>query len=149
MCIRDSAELIHENGGDVIIGHHPHCIQPIEWIGGGEDRTLCVYSLGNFMSEMAQDYNILGGMVAFDVEKLGEDGRAEVKNVRFIPTVFDYNRSFYNNHIFLLENYTDAQAKAHGIAYYGNRTTLDRLVGYVKKTIDAEFLPDFLKTETE
>ena len=96
------------------------------------------------MSEMAQDYNILGGMVAFDVEKLGEDGRAEVKNVRFIPTVFDYNRSFY-----LLENYTDAQAKAHGIAYYGNHTTLDRLVGYVKKTIDAEFLPDFLKTETE
>lgn len=146
---REVAALIHENGGDVIVGHHPHCIQPVEWIGEGEGRTLCVYSLGNFMSEMAQDYNILGGMIAFDVEKLGENGRASVTNVRFIPTVFDYTRSFYNNHIFLLEDYTDAQAKAHGIAYYGNHTTLDRLVGYVKKTIDAEFLPDFLKSETE
>ncbi len=144
---REIAAVIHENGGDVIIGHHPHCIQPIEWLGEGEDRTLCVYSLGNFMSEMAQDYNILGGMVAFDITRLGESGKASVENVIFLPTVFDYNRSFYNNHIFMLEDYTDAQAKAHGIAYYGNHTTLDRLVGYVKKTIDAEFLPDWLKEE--
>lgn len=144
---KEIAAVIHENGGDVIIGHHPHCIQPIEWLGEGEDRTLCVYSLGNFMSEMAQDYNILGGMVAFEITRLGESGKASVENVIFLPTVFDYNRSFYNNHIFMLEDYTDAQAKAHGIAYYGNHTTLDRLVGYVKKTIDAEFLPDWLKEE--
>ena len=144
---KEIAAVIHENGGDVIIGHHPHCIQPIEWLGEGESRTLCVYSLGNFMSEMAQDYNILGGMVAFDITRLGESGKASVENVIFLPTVFDYNRSFYNNHIFMLEDYTDAQAKAHGIAYYGNHTTLDRLVGYVKKTIDAEFLPDWLKEE--
>ena len=144
---KEIAAVIHENGGDVIIGHHPHCIQPIEWLGEGENRTLCVYSLGNFMSEMAQDYNILGGMVAFDITRLGESGKASVENVIFLPTVFDYNRSFYNNHIFMLEDYTDAQAKAHGIAYYGNHTTLDKLVGYVKKTIDAEFLPDWLKEE--
>lgn len=142
---REVAALIHENGGDVIIGHHPHCIQPIEWIGEGETRTLCVYSLGNFMSEMPRDYNILGGMISFDVEKLGETGRATVTNVCFIPTVFDYNRSFYNNHIFPLEDYTETQAKAHGIAYYGNYTTLERLIGYVTDTIDAAFLPPFLQ----
>lgn len=146
---REVAALIHENGGDVIIGHHSHCIQPIEWIGEGEARTLCVYSLGNFMSEMPRDINILGGMITFDVEKLGETGHATVTNVCFIPTVFDYNRSFYNNHIFPLEVYTDAQAKAHGIAYYGNYTTLERLIGYVKDTIDAAFLPSFLQENEE
>ena len=140
------AKIICENGGDIIIGHHPHVIQPIEWIESGENKTLCVYSLGNFMAEMEKDSKILGGMIAFDVEKLGEDGKAEVKNVLFIPTVFDYTKSFYNNHIYLLENYTAEQAKAHGMSYYGNSTTLARLKQYVTDTISAEFLPDFLKT---
>lgn len=140
------AQIICENGGDIIIGHHPHVIQPIEWIETEENKTLCVYSLGNFMSEMETDYKVLGGMVSFDIEKLGEDGKPEVKNVVFIPTVFDFTRSFYNNHIYLLEDYTDEQARKHGIAYYGNSTTLDKIKGYVTKYISEEFLPDFLKT---
>ena len=141
------ANIICENGGDVIIGHHPHTIQPVEWIDNGENRTLCVYSLGNFMSEMEKDYKILGGMISFNIEKIGINGEATVKDVVFIPTVFDFTKSFYNNHIYLLENYTEAQAKSHGIAYYGNYTTLDTLIGYVKKTISDEFLPSFLKVE--
>lgn len=141
------AKLIAECGGDVILGHHSHCIQPIEWIETDAGRTLCIYSLGNFMAEMAQDYNLLGGLLSFDVEKLGEDGKAEVKNVLFTPTVFDYSKTFYNNHIFLLEDYTDEQARNHGISYYGNSTTLARLKGYMTKYIDAEFLPDYLKEE--
>ncbi len=143
---KEVAKIICENGGDVIIGHHPHVLQPIEWVESGEQKTLCVYSLGNFMAEMELDSKIVGGMVTFDVEKLGEDGSAEVKNVHFIPTVFDYTKSFYNNHIYLMENYTAEQAKAHGMAYYGNSTTLARLKKYVTDTIAEEFLPDFLKT---
>ncbi len=142
---REWARVICENGGDVILGHHPHTIQPVEWIECETNKTLCVFSLGNFMSEMEKDYKILGGMISFDIEKLGEDGKAEIKNVLFIPTVFDYTSSFYNNHIYLLENYTAEQAKKHGMSYYGNRTTLEKLIGYVKDTIAEEFLPDFLK----
>lgn len=144
---QEYAQIICENGGDVILGHHPHTIQPVEWIEVGENRTLCVYSLGNFMSEMEKDYKILGGMISFTISKLGEEGKATVEAPVFIPTVFDYTRSFYNNHIYLLENYTAEQAKKHGMAYYGNSTTLETLIGYVTKTIDAEFLPDFLKEE--
>lgn len=141
------AKIICENGGDVIIGHHPHIIQAVEWIEVGENKTLCAYSLGNFMSEMERDYKILGAMLSFDIEKLGEDGKAEVKNVLFTPTVFDFTTSFYDNHIYFLEDYTDEQARAHGIRYYGNSTTLAKLYSYVTDNIDAEFLPDFLKTE--
>ena len=139
---RKYANLITECGGDVILGHHSHCLQPIEWIEAGENRALCIFSLGNFMSEMAQDYNILGGMLTFTVEKFGQDGKAKVVDPLFYPTVFDYSRSFYHNHIYMLTDYTDAQAKAHGIAYYGNHTTLDRLYGYVQKVIDSAFLPE-------
>lgn len=141
------AKIICENGGDVIIGHHPHIIQPVKWIEEGENKTLCAYSLGNFMSEMEKDYKILGAMLSFDIEKLGDDGKAEVKNVLFTPTVFDFTTRFYDNHIYFLEDYTDEQARNHGIRYYGNSTTLEKLYGYVKDNIDAEFLPEFLKAE--
>ncbi len=139
------ANVICENGGDVIIGHHPHIIQAVEWIEVGENKTLCAFSLGNFMSEMEKDYKILGAMLSFDIEKLGEDGKAEVKNVLFTPTVFDFTKSFYNNHIYFLEDYTDEQARAHGIRYYGNTTTLAKLYSYVTDNISPEFLPEFLK----
>ena len=142
---RTLASVICENGGDVIIGHHPHTIQPVEWVETEDNKTLCIFSLGNFMSEMEKDYKILGGMVSFDIEKLGDDGKAEVKNVLFTPTVFDFTTSFYNNHIYFLEDYTNEQAKAHGIRYYGNSTTLEKLIGYVKNTVAEDFLPDFLK----
>ncbi len=143
---RELAALICEKGGDVIIGHHPHVIQPIEWVEQGENRMLCIYSLGNFMAEMARGYNMLGGMVSFDIEKLGELGKPEVKNVLFTPTVFHFNSNFRNNHIYLLEEYTEDMAKAHGISHYGNSTSLKTLTGYVTKNIAEEFLPDFLKS---
>ncbi len=144
---REIAKLISDCGGDVILGHHPHVIQPIEWIENGDRRTLCIYSLGNFMAEMASDYNMLGGMLSFDLVKLGNEA-VVVENALFIPTVFDFNKNFYNNHIYLLEDYTEEQAKNHGISYYGNHTTRVALCGYVTQNIPAEFLPAFLKEDS-
>jgi poly-gamma-glutamate synthesis protein (capsule biosynthesis protein) len=43
---RDIAKYLASLGVNVIIGHHPHVIQPIEFI----DDTLVIYSLGNFLS---------------------------------------------------------------------------------------------------
>lgn len=39
---RRLAQLLADLGVDIIIGSHPHVVQPIEWI----DDTLCIYSLG-------------------------------------------------------------------------------------------------------
>jgi hypothetical protein len=37
--------FLAENGADVVVGHHPHVLQGLEWIG-----NVCVaYSLGNFL----------------------------------------------------------------------------------------------------
>ncbi len=43
---KEQAKFLADLGVDIIIGNHPHCIQPIEWI----DDTLVIYSLGNFIS---------------------------------------------------------------------------------------------------
>ncbi len=42
---RDFARLAADAGADVIIGHHPHVIQPVELRG----NSLILYSVGNFL----------------------------------------------------------------------------------------------------
>ena len=43
---RDIAKYLSDLGVDLIIGTHPHVVQPIEYVGD----TLVIYSLGNFIS---------------------------------------------------------------------------------------------------
>lgn len=138
--------MFSDYGADVILGHHPHVIQPVEWIEGKEgNKTLCVYSLGNFMAEQAYDYNMVGGIISFDIVQIAKE-KPTIENVVFIPTVFDFDkRTFYNNHVYLMENYTEEQAKNHGIRYYNRTTTLAKLQKYVTNTISDEFLPESFK----
>ena len=45
------ANFLAEQGVDIVIGTHPHVIQPVEWI----DDTIVFYSLGNFISAQYQN----------------------------------------------------------------------------------------------
>ena len=48
---RKTARFLADNGVDIIIGTHPHVIQPVEWL----DDTLVIYSLGNFISAQTSE----------------------------------------------------------------------------------------------
>lgn len=56
---RRLAEFLHRNGADIIIGHHPHTIQPYEV----DSARVCFYSLGNFVSNQRKRY-CDGGLMA-------------------------------------------------------------------------------------
>ncbi|GEM_PF-480613 len=45
------ARALARAGADIVVGHHPHVVQPIAWVESpGRDRpTLVAYSLGNFI----------------------------------------------------------------------------------------------------
>lgn len=53
---KSQAEYLASLGVDIIIGNHPHCLQPIEWKG----NTLVIYSLGNFISNQIELYSSIG-----------------------------------------------------------------------------------------
>ena len=48
---REYARTLAVAGADLIVGHHPHVVQPLEWLEiPGRDRpALVAYSLGNFI----------------------------------------------------------------------------------------------------
>ena len=140
------AQLIADCGADAIIGHHPHVIQPVEWLTGkGGNKTLCVYSLGNFAAEQAYQYNMVGGMIEFDIVKKGDE-KAYIENPIYNPTVLHYRRDLGGNQIYYLKDYTRELASVHAVSsFFGNTFNYDTLFEYVHKTISPEFLPEEYK----
>lgn len=82
---KETAQFLIDQGVDMIIGGHPHVIQPMEVVRNekeGKD-VLLVYSLGNFISNMKTDDTRGGALVRARVER-GSDGKA-----RFVGANYD------------------------------------------------------------
>lgn len=82
-------QQLSDFGVDIIIGHHPHVLQPTAWVDGAEgNRTFVAYSLGNFLSGQQGDDRNTGGIVGIDVIKTVEADETtfELANPMFYPT---------------------------------------------------------------
>lgn len=69
------ARQLSDAGADIIIGNHPHCIQPVEWIN---DRTICFYALGNIVA-IQYDLSRIEMMAGLTIQKTTQpDGTVEI-----------------------------------------------------------------------
>ncbi len=73
------AEFCFRQGAKLVIGSHPHVLQPMEW--HKEKDQLVIYSLGNFVSNMLNRYQYGGATVLIDLEKIRTTPDAESKTV--------------------------------------------------------------------
>lgn len=83
------AGFLAEIGVDIVIGHHPHVLQPMKFIERPDgSKMFVVYSLGNFLSGQKDDYKDIGGILQLHVEKFvdGSEKKIEIKVDNFIPT---------------------------------------------------------------
>ena len=71
---REIATYLASLGVDIVIGHHPHVVEPIEMI----DDTLVIYSLGNFISAQRGVEKLTGMMFSLDIVKTTEAGVSKV-----------------------------------------------------------------------
>lgn len=70
------AAWLHEQGADIIIGSHPHVVQPLEYTIEGKDTTgITVYSLGNFISNQSKRYT--NGGIGVHLTLNREGGRTQ------------------------------------------------------------------------
>lgn len=81
---RDLADFLVDQDVDLIIGGHPHVIQPMKVIHNqkADKDVLVVYSLGNFISNMKTVDTRGGALVKVRVER-DENGRARFKNAQY------------------------------------------------------------------
>ena len=94
---KDMAQYLASLNVDIIIGTHPHVIQPITWI----EDTLVIYSLGNLISAQYQDANynkMVGLMTSLEINKTvkGNDINITIDNVdnELIYTYYKKWRNF-------------------------------------------------------
>ena len=71
---REKAKYLASLGIDIIIGCHPHVIQPMTYI----DNTLVVYSLGNFVSNQIGVEKLTGLMASANIVKRTYHGKTTV-----------------------------------------------------------------------
>ncbi len=70
----DWAQLFADEGVDLVLGDHPHVVEPVEWVTGKNgNQMLCYYSMGNFISTQETAEPMLGLMskVTFHKDKQG------------------------------------------------------------------------------
>jgi len=68
------ASFCFEHGATMVIGAHPHVLQPMEW--NKDNNQLVVYSLGNFISGQRPRYRDGGAMLEIELQKIMTDTMA-------------------------------------------------------------------------
>ena len=143
------AQLFSDLGVNVVIGTHPHTIQPVQWMKGTNgNETLVVYSLGNFLGGMLTSDNAIGGMISFDFVKDKKSKDITIENVKWTPLMIHFEGdqndilAKRNNYkVYPISKYSDALAKKHVLnGFEGNVVSVDYIMNKTKEVIDASFL---------
>ncbi|MBQ4604063.1 MAG: CapA family protein [Clostridia bacterium] len=138
---RQLARKLASWGADVIIGTHPHVIQPVEYIDNEDgSRTLVAYSLGNFISAQNRGPRMLGGVLNFEIVRNNATGDISFENVRFSGVVTHYGQSYSNLRVFPLAEYTQELASKHGVLSKTPDFSLEYLYDIIDEVIDKQFL---------
>ena len=77
-------------GSTMVIGAHPHVVQPIknyplQEANGAARSGLVVYSMGNFISAQTKTYTDIGLMVEIELEKNSSTQQTAISKTEYIP----------------------------------------------------------------
>lgn len=94
-----------EMGADIIIGGHPHVLQPVQFVKSSKsvfDSVFVAYSLGNFISNQRKRYTDTGGVLTLHISKNIFDKSIKISAVEFVPTwVFKGSTGNKNEYVIL------------------------------------------------
>jgi len=114
------AKLFAENGADLVLGTHPHVIEPIEQVASANgNQALVYYSLGNFVNWTSGTgagvaNRMVGGMAQVTVS-LNESGDAVIKEYGVLPVVCHVEKGFGGVTVYPLSEYTEELAARNEI----------------------------------
>ena len=117
---KEVAAFLNEEGVDVVLGNHSHCIQPAETLTSSTgNQTIVFYSLGNFVSSAAlvdraspdfQNMYEVGAVARFTIKK---DEGISIENVEIVPVVNHFEHGYTNFQLIPFKDYSEQMAKKH------------------------------------
>ena len=87
------ADELSEMGVDIIIGAHPHVVEPIEYINDG--KTLVIYSLGNIISDQEGVERLTGLMMEVTIKKVVSVDDSVSITIENPKAELSYTKSYY------------------------------------------------------
>ena len=89
------ADFLFQNGVDLILGSHTHCLEPMEkrtvtLADGTKKDGFVIYSLGNFMSGQNANYTRQSVILDIQLTKKGKDNSISIDTVKYTP-IYMYN----------------------------------------------------------
>lgn len=138
---------------DLVIGTHPHVIEPVKWLKGKNGHKMLVYySLGNYVNASSRrDSNVYkqfcGGMAKVTIQK-DTSGKTRITEAGFVPLITHWK---YGGKIstYLLADYTRKKAEKNHLAQISSGYSYDNVVQFFRKTISKKFLTEMPDSETE
>lgn len=113
---KDYAQFFLENGVDLVIGTHPHVIEPVEILKDDSGNEMLVYySLGNYVNSTASEENdigkrMLGAMAEVTVTR-NDAGEVVIESYDAHPLVTYVSANKKTISVFPLEMFNDELAK--------------------------------------
>ena len=86
---KEIVQKIIELGADIIIGGHPHVIQPIDFFRTNDtkiDSGFVAYSMGNFISNQRWRYSDAGVIINIEISKNIMNDSIYISEVSYLPT---------------------------------------------------------------
>lgn len=79
---------VFKSGADVVLGGHPHVLQPMEFMEVDGQQKFVIYSLGNALSNQFFNPNVNKGIVLYiDIVKDYETDTVRLDSVTYLPTI--------------------------------------------------------------
>ena len=149
------AAFLAEHRVDLVIGHHPHVIQKMEYILRPDGRfMLCYYSLGNLISAQTQTPTLLGSLAYLRIKKTAPTGSRDrgnnlddngfddngpgeivILSAGAIPVVTHYEKNFTGFGVYPLYDYTEELLEKHRKNQDKNELTMPFLDSTVKEIL--------------
>lgn len=134
---QELAQFLSDLGVDVIIGEHPHVIQPMDFLTGRQgNQTLVIYSLGNFLSAQDQSDRMLGGMARFKVVYNKTKDEVSFKDVEFWPTITYITDGYQRYGTYALKDYINELAATHTLMAEGQNVTREYFIERVNSIMN-------------
>ena len=141
---RTLAQNLADWGADVIVGTHPHVLQDAQWLTAADGRrSFVAFSLGNFLSTQSHPDQLVGAILTLQLQKTTQPNgsvQCEVLAPQLHPTVTHYDAGKTNVRTYLLRDYTQELAAAHGVRANYSDFSLDRIQKIAQNNISASFL---------
>lgn len=133
------ADFLFQNGVDIILGSHPHVLQPMEkktitLEDGSTKDCFVIYSLGNFISGQNQENTRNSVILNIECTKSGETNKTTIDSVSYVP-IYMYKSSSGKTKRYKvldieksIENYENGTDKSIGANTYSTlKTELNKI----------------------